>query len=89
MTMKGVRIAELKARLSEQLRKVRRGRELVIFDRDTPIARLVPYAPDHDLLRVRQPAGEAASLQGVRLPPPLKIDVDVVELLLEERQLER
>lgn len=39
-----VGIAELKSRLSEYLRGVRKGGEIVIKDRETPIARLVPYA---------------------------------------------
>ena len=37
-----VRIAELKAHLSEYLRVVRHGKEIVIKDRETPIARLIP-----------------------------------------------
>ena len=41
-TMKTVRIADLKARLSEYLREVRRGRTFTVLDRETPIARLVP-----------------------------------------------
>jgi prevent-host-death family protein len=39
-----VGIAELKGRLSEYLRAVRKGGEIVIKDRETPIARLVPYS---------------------------------------------
>jgi prevent-host-death family protein len=88
MTMNEVRIAELKARLSEHLRRVRRGHVLTVLDRDTPVARLVPYQ-ESEPLRVRDPLGRARSLQDVPLPPPLAIDVDVVELLLEERQGER
>ena len=88
VTMTQVRIAELKARLSEYLRRVRRGRSITVLDRDTPIARLVPYV-EGDLLRIREPQGLAASIQDVPLPPPLAIEIDVVELLLEERQGER
>lgn len=35
-------IADLKARLSEYLAKVRAGDEVVVTDRGTPIARIVP-----------------------------------------------
>ena len=38
-----VGIAELKGKLSAYLRAVRKGGEIVIKDRETPIARLVPY----------------------------------------------
>ena len=87
--MKNVRIAELKARLSEHLRHVRRGHTLTVLDRDTPIARIVPYAPEPESLMVRRPLRRYSSLQRVPLPPPSKLKVDVVDLLLEERQGER
>ncbi len=87
--MKTVKIADLKARLSEHLRQVRRGRTLVVLDRDTPIARLVPYEEESATLTVRRPAGRSPTLQRVPLPPPLRIRVDVVEYLVAERQGER
>ena len=42
--MSDVRIADLKARLSEHLRSVRNGGTLTVLDRYTPIARIVPIA---------------------------------------------
>jgi prevent-host-death family protein len=83
--MKQVRIAELKARLSEYIRAVRRGETIAVLDRETPVAHIVPFR-DRPALRVRKPAPAAPPLNRVPLPPPLKLDVDVVELLLEERQ---
>jgi prevent-host-death family protein len=88
MTMKTVKIAELKARLSEHLRYVRRGHVLTILDRDTPVAQVVPIGGT-DALRVREPAERVGKLQDVPLPAPLRIELDVVDLLLEERQGER
>jgi prevent-host-death family protein len=44
--MKSVKIAELKNKLSGYLREVRQGEEILIQDRDTPIARIIPYIPD-------------------------------------------
>lgn len=84
MTMKQAGIAELKARLSEYLRAVRRGESVTILDRETPIATIAPIHPDG--LRVRQPAKGAPPPNRVPLPPPLKLKVDIVALLLEERQ---
>lgn len=40
-----VRVANLKNNLSRHLAHVRRGREIIVFDRDTPIARIVPFVP--------------------------------------------
>ena len=39
-----VKVAELKARLTAYLRAVRRGHPVTVCERDTPMARLVPYA---------------------------------------------
>ena len=83
---RAVRIAELKAHLSKQLRRVRRGYSLTVMDRETPIARIVPYEAGSDVLVVRRPAPDAPRLQEVALPPPLRLRRDAVRLLLEERK---
>ncbi len=87
--MKSVKIAALKARLSQYLREVRRGHAITVMDRSTPIARIVPYQGDSEPLVVRRPLGRVPNLHAVRLPPPLKLRRDVVEFLLAERQVER
>lgn len=46
--MKEVKIAELKAHLSAHLAAVRKGETVVVCDRSTPIARLVPMKHGHD-----------------------------------------
>lgn len=87
--MTAVKIADLKTRLSEYLRAVRRGHTLTVLDRETPIAQIVPYQGDVTGLIVRRPLPSSLGLRRVRLPPPLDIKVDVVSLLIEERQGER
>jgi prevent-host-death family protein len=42
VAMKSVKIAELKDRLSEHLRAVEQGAEVIVTDRNRPIARIVP-----------------------------------------------
>ncbi len=88
MVMKHVRIADLKARLSEHLRAVRRGETIAVFDRETPIAQLVPVH-DRAVLRVRKPSPGTPAPNRVPLPRGSKLDVDIVALLLEERQVSR
>lgn len=85
VTMKPVGVAELKARLSEYLRAVRKGHDLTIMDRDQPIARVVPYVASGSLV-VREPLSEYRTLGDIPLPPPVLMSVDVVELLLEDRR---
>jgi prevent-host-death family protein len=53
--MRTARVAELKARLSEYLRVVRGGQTVTVLDRQTPIARIVPYVDDATVPKVRLP----------------------------------
>ncbi len=87
--MNTVRITDLKSRLSEHLRKVRRGHSLTVLDGDTPIARIVPYEEIGPVLTVRSPLPRAPKLTQVPLPSRLRLRKDIVKLLLEERQPER
>src|SRR5260370_26279617 len=72
--MRSVNVAELKNKLSKYLTFARGGEEVVIRDRNLPVAKLVPFsaegAEDQDLVLVA--AGE------LRLP---KVRLDVKELL--------
>ena len=86
MTMtKSVGVAELKARLSEYLRAVRKGHDLTIMDRDQPIARVVPYATSGSLV-VREKLTGYRTLGEVPLPAPVRLGVDAVGLLLDDRR---
>jgi prevent-host-death family protein len=51
-----VKIAELKSKLSEYLRSVRSGNVVVVKDRETPIARIVPYDKRPQRLVIRPAA---------------------------------
>ncbi len=63
MTMKSVSVSDLKARLSEHLRHVARGEEVVVTDRGAPIARLIGIDAD-GVWGLERLAAEG----GVRLP---------------------
>lgn len=78
--MKGVGIADLKARLSEHLRAVRRGKTLTVLDRETPVARIVPYAPEP--IEVRR---ATRRVRDVALPPPAT-PTDSLKVLIDDRR---
>lgn len=79
--MSDVGIAELKAHLSEHLRSVRNGGTLTVLDRDTPIARIVPYATQSlELRKARR------RLRDLELPPKPAKRTDSVALLVEDRR---
>jgi prevent-host-death family protein len=83
---KTVKVAELKARLSAYLRGARRGHPVTVCDRDTPIARLVPYTVEGEALAVRRPIRK---LHEVPLPAPLARPVDSLDALRQERHQSR
>ena len=87
--MSEIKIADLKAHLSEHLRRVRGGEVLTILDRATPIAQVIPFDGIPVALRVRHPLRKSKSLQAVQLPPKIRLKQDIVDLLMEERQAER
>jgi len=80
--VKTMTISYFKAHISEELRKVRRGARLIISDRDTPIAEVVPFRTTPELLSVRQP--QTIPFQVPR--PAFKIDHDPLEYLREDRE---
>lgn len=46
--MQTVNIAELKNKLSVYLKKVRSGEEIIVKDRDVPVAKIIPFDGDQD-----------------------------------------
>lgn len=81
MVMSDVRIADLKARLSEHLRSVRNGDTVTVLDRDTPVARIVPYTAQPLELRKAK-----RRLRDLKLPPKPAKRTDSVAVLLEDRR---
>ncbi len=81
-----VKVAELKAQLSAYLRAAREGRAVTVCDRETPVARLVPYQVTAEPL----PSRPAVRRWGeTPLPPPLGRRSDSLAALQEERQSSR
>jgi prevent-host-death family protein len=79
--MSDVGIADLKAHLSEHLRSVRNGGTLTVLDRNTPIARIVPYATAP--LEIRK---ATRRLRDLKLPPRPSTRTDSVAILVEDRR---
>lgn len=82
--------SRLKAKMGQYMRAVRAGKEVVITDRDQPVARLLPYRePEHGEVE-RLPV---ASPREPGSPPLGEVEVDAIEyrgpattsLLVEDR----
>jgi prevent-host-death family protein len=84
--VKTIKIAPLRARFSEFLRRVRRGEEFIVMDRDRPVARLVPVDPEDDDLVVTPGAGTYARMGDMPLPDTVQLSEDPVRYLLEDRE---
>ena len=82
--MKEARVSELKARLSAYLSEVRRGETVTVFDRNTPIARIVPFAAEDEQERIEEPTRSLTRLRTLQ-PIRLRRNIDVVALLREDR----
>ena len=89
--MTTVSISELKANLSRYVREVRRGGEVQVLDRGTPVARLVPVVEDN-----RHGVRERLIRQGILKPgkgnmasildePALTLPTSISEALTEDR----
>ena len=80
--MRSVTISFFKAHLSEELKKVRKGARMIVSDRDTPIAEVVPYNSDREAaISVREPGRVPFSLP----TSTICIEHDPVEYLLSDR----
>jgi antitoxin (DNA-binding transcriptional repressor) of toxin-antitoxin stability system len=79
--MSDVRIADLKARLSKHLRSVRNGGTLTVLDRDTPVARIIPFVSP--ALEVRK---AQRRLRDLKLPRKPSKRTDSVALLVDDRR---
>ena len=81
--MTTAKVSELKARLSAYLAEVRSGGEVLVCDRTTPIARLVPVEEERDDLRIipeSRPPATLKRIKGVRPRQPVNLDTLLGEL---------
>jgi prevent-host-death family protein len=81
--MKTVRIAELKSQLSRHLRAVERGEEILVTDRDRPIARIVSVS--RPALQVTEAPVSPRALRRRRTRPAAWA-ADSLALLLQDRR---
>src|SRR6185295_1117856 len=77
--MKSAKVSELKAKLSAYLSEVRGGGSVIVYDRNTPIARLVPFHEEPDELTVIDASAPPSSLKRIKgVRPKRRIDIDKV-----------
>lgn len=94
--MKSVNVAELRSNLSSYLSEVKAGQEIVVRDRNEPIARIIPLKPlsdDEKELLALAAEGKARLGEGAigeefwELPGP-NIPLDVLRRVMKEERRE-
>ncbi|MBI2605818.1 MAG: type II toxin-antitoxin system prevent-host-death family antitoxin [Deltaproteobacteria bacterium] len=84
--MKSVKIAQFKAELGKYLRFVRRGEEVVVMDRSTPIARVLPLETKGEGgLEIEEPLEASKSVFEISLDPVRGVKTNSLKFLMEER----
>ena len=86
-----LKIAEFKSHLSEHLRAVRRGHEIIIKDRETPIARLVPYGREQGRFVTRPPTRSLKEVERILTARPkkkIKLRPGVLERAIRETKMD-
>lgn len=80
-------VSKLKLHLGKYLAMVRRGKDIVVLDRSTPVAKLVPYSDDAaDALVIAPASLDPAGLASLAFPPVGDGVTDSVGSLSEERR---
>src|SRR5260370_40188109 len=77
--MKKANVSELKAKLRAYLSDVRSGATVIVYDRNTPIARLVPFQEKSDDLAIIESSASPASLKKIKgVRPKKRVDINKV-----------
>ena len=77
-------ISEFKAHLSEDLREVQNGHEIIILNHKRPVAKVVPIKKDSLTERL----GSRPPLQQgfCDIRPDVKLDIDPAQYVIEDRE---
>lgn len=87
--MNKVNIARLKAELSKYIKIARAGDDVVVMDRNAPVARLSSYDSDTPVLPFREAEAGHAGLASLAYPPLEPSGIDTMALLTAERGRDR
>ena len=85
MSVRRIGIAALKDHLSEHLRDVEAGVEILVVHRRRPVARLIRVSPSDAPAQI-VPAERKLRASDRKACPPAKWPVSSLQLLLEERE---
>jgi prevent-host-death family protein len=93
--MRVVNISSLKAKLSAHLDMVKKGEEVIVCDRNKPVARIIPCSTDDEPERERRLIARGVLVppkkkQRSRLPPPAgNVSDEVMERIWREEREDR
>jgi prevent-host-death family protein len=97
--MRAVNISELKAKLSAHIQLVREGEEVLVLDRNKPVARIVPCVASDESERERRLIARGILMPPLKRPrqraavswpePPGNVPDEIVEQIWREERESR
>jgi len=83
-------VSTLKLKLGQYLRAVKSGREVIILDRNTPVAKIIPYSGEELKLTKIPPVRPMQDFEDLlkrneKSSPAIKLSRSVLDYLKEER----
>jgi len=78
-------VSEFKSHLSEYLRRVQRGDEIIILDHKRPVAKVVPIEPIEKRPRFEVIPAKKKTFKDIR-PKGVVLTVDPAQYVIEDRE---
>ena len=82
--MNQIKISELKSQLSHYLRYVQQGEEIIVTERNRPVARVIPFLPLSTGLKIRPAKKSPKNLTKIKIPKTPQ-NTNSLSLLREDR----
>ncbi|MCX7117341.1 MAG: hypothetical protein NTW94_05465 [Legionellales bacterium] len=83
--MKSVNIATFKAEMGKYLGYIRQGEEVIVLDRNHPLARVLPFKHAGQKIEIEAPLEHSKNLVEFHFDPIQTVNTDSLAFLLEER----
>ncbi len=84
--MRSVNIAEFKAKMGRYLRLVRAGAEIILMDRNHPVAKISPLPKGSGKISVRAPSENPKEIASLSFAPVRGRRTNSLSFLLEDRR---
>lgn len=78
------KIGELKTHFSSYIQKVKKGGEIVVTERNTPVAKIIPFPEKKEKLLIIHKPKQPYKFSDIKVPP-MDSKIDILEILKQTR----